>query len=295
MRQLHAVLVAVALLLATPQVAMADHLPRPKGYVNDFAKVLSSAEEGSLERELREYEQGSGNEIAVALVEDLDDGDIDDFTARAFEEWKVGKKGEDNGVLLLAAIDDRKVRIEVGYGVEGDLTDGEAGNIIRNAVVPAFRDGDYARGVEEATGAIRTELGGRSAAAAREPEEHGDGSGGLVAWMFGSFIAFNYIGAFLGRTRSIWAGGLLGGIGGLVAAAFLGGGALYFAFPAVLVLFGLGLDWLLSRNYQRNHRRGFRNSRGGFFSGFGGGSSGGSSFGGFGGGSSGGGGASGGW
>jgi len=164
-------LLATCALALLPSTANADHLPRPKGHVNDFAGVLDDADERRLETSLREYEAGTGRQIAVALVKDLDEGDIDDFTVRAFEEWGVGTKNEDDGVLLLAAIDDRKVRIEVGYGVEGELTDGEAGNIVRNIIPPAFQRGDYAEGINAAVDAIETELGGESSPAANAPSE----------------------------------------------------------------------------------------------------------------------------
>lgn len=294
MRTLVGTITAITLLLTFVPAAAADHLPKPRGYVNDFANVLDRDEETQLEERLDAYERETGNEIAIALVDDLDEGDIDDFTVRAFEEWKLGKQGEDNGVLVLAAMDDRKVRIEVGYGVEGELTDGEAGNIIRTTIAPAFRDDDHARGLTDAVGAISTELGGGESRAAREPA--GGGSGGDAgSGIFGLFVfgalMLSWIGAFLARSRSIWAGGVLGaGIGAVIGAS--AGNAIALALGAGVL--GLGLDWLLSRNYRRNHRRGVFNSWGGFYGGLGGGSSQGG-FGGFGGGSSGGGGASGGW
>lgn len=125
----------------------ANHIPAPTGYINDYAEVLTSEQKTTLENSLKEYEQKSTNEITVAIVKGLSGGEIDDFTVRAFEEWKIGKKGQDNGLLLLAAIEDRKMRIEIGYGLEPYLTDSQAGEIIRNVIAPEFKKGNYNQGI----------------------------------------------------------------------------------------------------------------------------------------------------
>ncbi len=127
----------------------ANHIPAPTGYVNDFAGVLTSEQKNTLENFLKEYEQKTTNEIAVAIVKSLQGGEIEDFTVRTFEEWKIGKRGKDNGLLFLAAIDDRQMRIEVGYGLELYLTDGEAGEIIRNVIAPEFKKGNYYKGIND--------------------------------------------------------------------------------------------------------------------------------------------------
>src|SRR3989338_6796847 len=136
----------------------ANHIPAPTGYVNDFAGVLTADQKNNLENSLRTFEQKSSNEIAIALVQSLNGDSIENFTLKTFEEWKIGKKGKDNGVLFLAAIEDRKMRIEVGYGAEPFLTDGEAGQILRDSVTPSFREGKYGEGVNRAVAAIEKEL-----------------------------------------------------------------------------------------------------------------------------------------
>lgn len=141
-----------------PSLTKASHIPPPTGFVNDFAQVLTSGQKSVLESSLKDYEQKTGNEIAITFVKSLEGGDITDFTVRVFEEWKIGKKGQDNGILFLAAISDRKMRIEVGYGLEPYLTDGEAGEIIRNVVAPEFKKENYYEGVVKGIEAIEKNI-----------------------------------------------------------------------------------------------------------------------------------------
>ena len=91
---------------------------QPRGLVNDYANVISPADENQLSSILTELRQKTGAEVAVVTLPSLDGGQIDDFAVRLYERWGIGQKGKDNGVLLLAAIQDRKARIEVGYGLE---------------------------------------------------------------------------------------------------------------------------------------------------------------------------------
>lgn len=293
-----------AFLLAVP--ILASHIPQPSGYVNDFAGVLTDDQKNSLEAKLRDYESQTTNEISVAFVKNLAGGEIDDFTVRVFEEWKIGKKDKDNGVLFLAAIEDRKMRIEVGYGLEPELIDSTAGQIIRDIITPKFREGDYYGGTDAGVNAIIQSLEGSY----RPPEPSAFESGwdvlvgilsvfgelAIYAALFVLIAPIVYFFSFLARTKSIWLGGVVGsGLGlviGLLANLFV-----WAMILLTLVLGGLGLllDWKLSRNYQKlkaAHKKTDWWSTGG---GFLGGGSGGGSFGGFGGGGSGGGGSSGSW
>lgn len=280
---------AGSLLFGTWAVAAEETLSRPTGYVNDYAAVLPPAEKQAIEDRLSGYERATGNEIAVVTIKSLEGGGVEETALRYFDQWKIGKEKEDNGVLLLAAIDDRKMRIEVGYGLEPNLTDGEAGDIIRTKIAPKFAKNDYGGGVTDGTDAIIAQIGGAASDSRSQGGEEGDGIGSIFVAIlfFGSYML-----AFMARSKSIWLGGLGGGvIGGIFG--FLVGGIVGLAiFGIIVALFGLMLDWLLSRTYARSGGRGgFLGSWGGFY---GGGGSGGG-FGGFGGGSSGGGGASGSW
>lgn len=127
---------------------------QPRGFVNDFANVIPSAQERQLEQMLVSLERQTGAEVAVVTLTSLDGGQIDDFAVRLYERWKLGKAGKDNGVLLLAAINDRKARIEVGYGLEGAIPDGRAGEILRTDVFPAFKRGQYGDGLIAAASSI---------------------------------------------------------------------------------------------------------------------------------------------
>lgn len=290
--------------------AFADlKLPQPTGYVNDFAGMLSPSTVSDLNGKLSEFEKKTGNEIAVATVKDLQGTTVEDFAVRLFENWKIGKKGKDNGVLLLISKDERKVRIEVGYGLEPNLTDAQSYNIIHNVITPKFKAGDYDQGIIAGVDGITKTISGEAPPAVDpqpfEGSRHrGRSFGGFI--YLGLFLilgAFQWLVSILGRTKSWWLGGVLGGLAGLAVMLFsVIAGAIAMA---VFVPVGLLFDFIVSRAYEaRAKHPNDRNAAspipwwaGGYWGpggGFGGGS-GGSGFGGFGGGESGGGGSSGDW
>lgn len=120
---------------------------KPARLVNDHARVLNHAQMTSLEGLLIDLERKTGAQVAVLILPSLEGGEISDFASRLYEKWGIGQKGKDNGVLLLVALKDRKVRVEVGYGLEGILPDAKTGRILDRVVVPAFRKNRYAEGV----------------------------------------------------------------------------------------------------------------------------------------------------
>ena len=128
--------------------------------VHDEAHVLQQATVDQLEKNLRTYEDSTSNQIAILIVQSLDDDVIENYSIRVVEKWKLGQKGKDNGVLLLIAVDDHKMRIEVGQGLEGVLTDAQSSRIIRNEIAPAFRRNDYDAGVTAGIDAIIKAIGG---------------------------------------------------------------------------------------------------------------------------------------
>jgi len=298
--------IAVVALGVSP--AFADlKLPQPTGYVNDFAGMLSSGIVNELNGRLGEYEKKSGNEIAVVTVKDLQGTTVEDFAVRLFEKWKIGKKGKDNGVLLLIAKDERKVRIEVGYGLEPDLTDARSYSIINTVITPKLKANEYDQGVTAGVDAITKTLSGEAPSAA-DPQPfqgirtHGRNFNGLI--YFGFFLilgVFQWLVSVLGRTKSWWLGGVLGGVTGLAVMLFsVMAGIIAIA---LLVPVGLLFDFVVSRAYEaRKKHPGDRSNAitpipwwagGGW--GPGGSGGGGGDFGGFGGGGSGGGGAGGDW
>ncbi len=149
MRGTITIFLAVFLVSAPAGAAQSDALLERlafRGLVNDFAGVIGS-EAASIENVLRELEQKTGTQVAIVTLSSLEGGEIDDFAVRLFETWGIGQSGEDNGVLLLAAIEDREVRIEVGYGLEPLIPDALAGRILDEAVLPAFRQEQYGAGM----------------------------------------------------------------------------------------------------------------------------------------------------
>lgn len=279
------------LLLAMAGSARAYVSPgKPSGLVNDFAGVLSVEQKQQLETKLEQFKTASGNEIAVVVINSLQDDTIENFAVDLFKEWGIGQKGKDNGVLILVAKEDKKMRIEVGYGLEGDLTDAQSSWIINQTMKPAFANNDFYQGLNEATDKI---IGATKGEVIPSESPAPTGKKVSIQFIFGLIVfGFVWLASILGRSKSWWLGGVLGGIAGVVIGWFMG--FMYFGIIAIVVLTPLGLlfDFIVSKQYQAGKKSGSLPwwIGGG---GFGGGSGGG--FGGFGGGSSGGGGASGDW
>jgi len=130
-------------------------IPPQGGYmIHDDAQVLSQQDKAMLEYLVKAEEDSTSNQISVLIVPSLEGDDIDSYANRVYNDWKLGQAKRDNGVLFLVAIEDRKMRMEVGRGLEGVLTDAQASRIDRNRVAPYFRQGDYAGGVKAGVVAI---------------------------------------------------------------------------------------------------------------------------------------------
>ncbi len=261
------------------------------GYVNDFANVLDDAEAVRIDTDLLNFKAQTSNEIAVVTVKSLEGDSVESFANQLFNEWGIGTKDNNNGVLLLIAPVEKKVRIEVGTGLEGALTDTQSGRIIQDEILPSFRQGDFTNGTKLGVEAIKkATLNEYQPVVSPSRPKTSD----VVGALFYPLIVFViYFGSWLGRSKKIWPGGVIGGIGGLVMGLYssiLSGIFLGVFFGGL----GLLLDFLLSANYTKLSSAGKSTSWWHSGGGFGGGRSGGG-FGGFGGGRSGGGGASGGW
>jgi uncharacterized protein len=126
--------------------------------VNDYAGLLSPAERERLEALLTERERAAGPQMAIAVFKSLDGESVEDVANRLFQKWRLGSKALDNGVLLVLFVQDRKVRIEVGYGLEAVLTDAASSQIIREALTPRFREQRYAAGLEAAVTAVYQQI-----------------------------------------------------------------------------------------------------------------------------------------
>ena len=132
--------------------------------VHDDAHALKSETVDQLEKELKAYEDSTSNQIAILIVQSLEGDVLEEYSLRVAEKWKLGQKGKDNGVLLLIAIDEHKMRIEVGQGLEGVLTDAQSNRIIRNEIAPEFRRGDYDAGVKAGIDGIVKAIAGEYSA-----------------------------------------------------------------------------------------------------------------------------------
>lgn len=139
----------IILLLSLSVIVIAE-FPKPTGFVNDYAEILSEQEENNIETLITEIEKNSTSEIAVLTVKSLDGMTKEDYAVQIFKEWGIGKKDVDNGLLILIAPNEREYRIEVGYGLEGAVTDTMAGVIGRKHFVENFRQEQYGKGVYDA-------------------------------------------------------------------------------------------------------------------------------------------------
>lgn len=268
------------------------------GFVNDFASIISPEKQSELETTLRAFEEKTSHEVVVVTIATLGDDYIENYALKLFEEWKIGKEGADNGILFLIAPNEKKVRIEVGYGLEGALVDSEANTIIQEYVLPAFRTNDYEKGIVFGVEGIISATEG-------EVVSTKSGMSSNVNWgeigffvLFALFWGFNILIQILASSKSWWLGGALGAGAGVVMTVFSFFGitlVLGIILSVFLGVLGLLFDYLLSKNSEAILKKFSAGNNGpwGGAGGFGGGSSGG--FGGFGGGRSGGGGSSGGW
>ncbi len=180
------------LLLALAPAAQGQTFPALSGRVVDAANLLDPAQEMALTQKLATLETQSGRQLVVATIADLQGYDIADYGYRLGRDWGIGAKGKDDGAVLLVAPNDRKVRIEVGYGLEGILTDALSSRIIRNAIAPRFKAGDYPGGIDAGVGEIGTLLTlppeeAAARAKAAEAEDRGGRSEGfpvmLIFWI----------------------------------------------------------------------------------------------------------------
>ena len=192
---------AVLLGLLLPALALAaPKFPPLTGRVVDDAKVLSPAAEQQLTDELAALEQQTGHQVVVATLPSLQGYEIEDYGYQLLRTWGIGRKDQDDGVILIVAPNERAVRIEVGYGLEPVMTDAMSSLILQRAVLPAFKAGDYEKGIVDGTRAIVRQIAlpedqakaavaqaeAQRAAAARESE----GGGGIVPVIIAALVVF---------------------------------------------------------------------------------------------------------
>ncbi|HSH12816.1 MAG TPA: TPM domain-containing protein [Desulfurivibrionaceae bacterium] len=288
------VLALVLALFGWAATASALEIPAYRGYVNDYAGMLSPEAAAQLERALTDFDRTDSTQVAILTIPTLEGGALEDFSIKVVEKWGVGSKGKDNGVLLLVVRDDRKVRVEVGRGLEGVLTDLISGRIIAQVITPAFKAGQIDQGMMAGAAAIIQATRGefkadpRRARGQREPSP-----------LFKFAVLALIVTAFVGMLSR-----KLGAVSGaaIFPLAFLFGLTPAWSLLLLILLVPVGAlgGWLLwpllsaLASGAGQHHGGY-GGYGGYGGGGGFGGGGGGGFGGFGGGGFGGGGASGGW
>ena len=199
---------AIACLLASLVCAQAFaqiNVPFLTGRVVDDAGILSEGARERLAGVLKAHEDATTNQVVVLTVPTIGSTSVEEYAVKVFESWKLGQRGKDNGILVVVVPQDRKMRIEVGYGLEGPLPDGAAGSIIRTWMTPAFKAGNYDKGIEDGVAAIVARLEGRGEltdrAPAAQPSSGGESTplpwwGGILIglFVFGILGLFTFIG-----------------------------------------------------------------------------------------------------
>ena len=190
-----------AALFAAPIFCL--EVPALTGPVMDTANIMSDSARAGLEEFLLSAEQNSSAQIVVLTIPSLNGAGLEDYSIKVAREWQLGSKEDSKGVLLLVAYKERKIRIEVGYGAEAELTDTKCGLIIRNIIAPAFKDGDYSSGIEKGVKAIASVLipGGEEMPELKAPS-YDDDEPSFVSMVCGIVFLALYILMFLGAFSS---------------------------------------------------------------------------------------------
>ena len=199
-------LTLAAVMISSPLFAAT--VPALKGRVNDYAKIIRDSDEREIEEYLAGIEKSSGIQIAVLTMPSLDGEDIASFGIKVADKWQLGDKEKDNGALLLVAYEEHDLRIEVGDGLEGSLTDAKCGLILRNVIVPEFKNGNYSAGIKKGVMNMGGIVSGDESAVSRSVRE-GENSGSssdlipafiCVIWLF-LFMSAITAGTRRGRRR----------------------------------------------------------------------------------------------
>jgi uncharacterized protein len=246
-------------------------VPELRSRVTDLTGTLTRSDESTIEKRLRAFEEKHGSQIAVLVVPTTEPETIEQYSMRVAESWKLGRKGIDDGALLLVAMKDRAIRIEVGYGLEGVLNDATCKRIVAEIITPEFRRGDFRAGIEAGVERMMRVIEGE----ALPPPRHGEGHGGDASNLL-FFVAFVAMGAahalrpVLGRLGAA----LVIGLGAAIVSSFL-----VSSFAALLIgvgVFVLALfaspagAWMSGRRYAGGGGFGPGGSGGGFSGGGGG-------------------------
>jgi uncharacterized protein len=273
---------AIAAGLAAPALAAKDDglvkIP-PVARVTDLTATLTAAQKSSLDQELAQFEQRKGSQIAVLMLPSTRPEEIEQYGIRVADSWKLGRKGIDDGLILIVAKDDRRVRIEVGRGLEGPVTDILASRVIREIIAPHFLAGDYYNGIEDGVQRIIGLVDGEPLPAPpprSRRARQGNGGNSFESMLAIGFVLVFVVGGLLIRLLGrVLGSGLIGVIAAIAAFVLVGGLAVaivagIIGFIAALI-FGGGFGGLGYGGFGGFGGGGFGGGGGGGFSGGGGG------------------------
>jgi uncharacterized protein len=218
-------LIILALMLLCSSADALD-VPAFKGYVNDYADMLSANAKAGLEQELRSFEQTDSTQIVVLTIPSLEGQALDEFGIKVAEAWKPGQKGKDNGVIFIVSKQDRKIRVEVGRGLEGKLTDLTAGRIVDLVVKPRFKRGDFDGGVVAGVSALIDATRGEFTADRKHAQQGRRGPSQFLTFLLFGLMAI----LFLGSISRV-----LGAVAGAVALPFIA----FLAFSSISLIVGV--------------------------------------------------------
>ncbi len=258
MRWLAGVVASIAVALAVSAGAAALAVPKAPALdvpIVDQTGTLTAGQIQQLADTIAASRKEKSYQIGILILPTLgNDEYLEGYSLKVAREWGIGEKDTSNGVLLLIAKDDRKLRIEVGRGLEGDLTDVRANRIIRNVITPKFKEGKYFEGISDGVNSIQLAVAAKPDPAAAKTTESVDWGAIVSTAVFIGIAVLSWLGAVLGRSKSWWAGGVIGAVAGLVLMVIFG-----FAIWAIigfvgLIFGGLGFDYLVSKNYNAHAR-----------------------------------------
>lgn len=254
MRWLAGVVASIAVALAVSAGAAALDVPKAPTLdvpIVDQTGTLTAGQIQQLADKIAASRKEKSYQIGILIIPTLgNDEYLEGYSLKVARGWGIGEKDTSNGVLLLIVKDDRKLRIEVGRGLEGDLTDVRANRIIRNVITPKFKEGKYFEGISDGVNSIQLAVAAKPDPAAAKTTESVDWGAIVSTAVFIGIAVLSWLGAVLGRSKSWWAGGVIGAVAGLVLMVIFG-----FAIWAIigfigLIFGGLGFDYLVSKNYK---------------------------------------------
>ncbi|MFA7277535.1 MAG: TPM domain-containing protein [Candidatus Gracilibacteria bacterium] len=243
-------------------------------YVSDYAGVLSAEETALLNQKVLDFKTKTSNEIAVLVVPTTSPETIEEYSIHVAQQWGIGKKDKDNGVLFTVAVDDHAMRLEIGRGLEGAIPDISTVKILNTYARPAFRENNYYKGINDALDVVMAAAQGEFNVADVQDIQSTDNteSEGLINFIFYVVIfGFGFFVQYLAKTKSWWLGGVVGAGGAFTVSLLLSFGLFVAGLLGLICgIFGLVLDFVVSTKYKGPGGKG--GSGGGFW--FGGGSSG---------------------